>query len=103
MQRNVIAEAHNPEGHLVQLDEVAWRHVLDQHVEMSDYLAEAMAAVQAPDHREPDARVGRERYFRRGGPLRWLRVVTELTDTGTDRVVTAFPQSNDPKAVVWKR
>jgi hypothetical protein len=59
--------------------------------------------VEHADHREPDARVGRERYFRRGGPLRWLRVVTELTDAGTDRVVTAFPQSNDPETVVWKR
>ncbi len=103
MQRNVIAEARNPEAHLIQMDEGAWRHVLEQHVEMRDYLEETMAAVRAPDHREPDARVGRECYFRRGGPLRWLRVVTELTDAGTDRVVTAFPQSNDPKTVVWKR
>jgi hypothetical protein len=103
VQRNVIAEVRNPEGHLVQMDEAAWRHVLEQHVEMSGYLEETMAAVRAPDHREPDARVGRERYFRRGGPLRWIRVVTELADTGVDRVVTAFPQSNDPRTVVWKR
>lgn len=102
-QRNVIAEVYNPEGHLVQMDEAAWTHVLDEHDEMSGYLEDTMAAVKAPDHCEPDARVGRERYFRRGGPLRWIRVVTELIDTGGDRVVTAFPQSNDPEAVVWKR
>lgn len=103
MQRNVIAEVPNPEGHPVQLDEAAWGHVLEQHAEMSAYLEETMTAVRTPDHREPDARVGRERYFRRGGPLRWIRVVTELADAGADRVVTAFPQSNDPRTVVWKR
>jgi hypothetical protein len=70
---------------------------------MSDYLDETMAAIRASDHREPDARVSRERYFRRGGPLRWIRVVTELTDAGADRVVTAFPQSNEPETVVWTR
>lgn len=62
---------------------------------MSEYLAETMTAVKAPDHREPDPRAGRERYFRRGGPLRWIRVVTELAGEH-DRFVTAFPQSNSP-------
>jgi len=85
------------------MDDAAWNHVLDQHVEMSEYLEKTMEAVQTPDHREPDPqRVGRERYFRRGGPLAWIRVVTEFTDSG-DRVVTAFPQSNDPLAGADKR
>jgi len=52
--------------------------------------------------REPDPRVGRERYFGRGGPLRWIRVVTELHGD-VDRVVTAFPQSNDPREVGFKQ
>jgi hypothetical protein len=99
---DVIAEARNPEGHLVQLDQSAWDHVLEQHVEMRDYLAETMAAISGPDQREPDVRAGRERYFRRGGPLRWIRVVTELSGSA-DRVVTAFPQSNDPGSVSWQR
>jgi hypothetical protein len=38
------------------MDDVAWNHVLDQHVEMSEYLAETMAAIETPDHREPDPR-----------------------------------------------
>ncbi len=101
-QRNIIAEVQNPEDHLVQLNQAAWDHVLEQHVEMSNYLAETMEAITTPDHREPDVRAGRERYFRRGGPLRWIRVVTELTG-GTDRVVTAFPQSNDPRSVGWQK
>jgi hypothetical protein len=92
---DLLAEANNPEGHRVQLGRRAWDHVLDEHVEMQDYLDEVMAAIMSPDHREPDVRPGRERYFRRGGPLRWIRVVTQFAGD-VDRVVTAFPQSNDP-------
>ena len=99
---HIIAETRNPEGHLVQLDQAAWDHVLEEHIEMKDYLSETMAAITAPDDREPDVRAGRERYFRRGGPLRWIRVVTELSGS-VDRVVTAFPQSNDPRSVSWQR
>lgn len=84
------------------MDDVAWNHVLDQHVEMSEYLADTMATVEMPDHREPDLQAGRERYFRRGGPLRWIRVVTEFSGD-FDRVVTAFPQSNDPRVGGWRR
>lgn len=98
MQRGVIAESRNPEGHLVQLSRAAWDHILDAHAEMNGRLHETMAAVKTPDHREPDPRAGRERYFRRGGPLRWIRVVTELHGD-VDRIITAFPQSNDPREV----
>ena len=55
-----------------------WDHVLEEHIEMTGHLTETMSAIRAPDHREPDPRVGRERYFGRGGPLRWIRVVTVL-------------------------
>lgn len=98
MERKLIAEARNPEGRLVQLEAAAWDHVVDEHVEMAGHLTEIVAAIQAPDYREPDPRAGRERYFRRGGPLRFIRVVTELHGD-VDRVVTAFPQSNDPHEV----
>ena len=81
MPGNIIAEARNPEGHLVQLDQIAWDHVLEEHVEMRDHLAETMAAITAPDDREPD--------------VRWIRVVTEFSGS-VDRIVSAFPQSNDP-------
>jgi hypothetical protein len=84
------------------MEETAWNHVVEQHVEMSEYLGETMTAIQTPDHREPDARAGRERYFRRGGPERWIRVVTQF-DGDADRVVTAFPQSNDPREGGWRR
>ncbi|MGO8906644.1 MAG: hypothetical protein ACLQMH_13625 [Solirubrobacteraceae bacterium] len=68
---------------------------------MNEHLADTIAAIRAPDHREADPRSGRERYFRRGGPLRWIRVVTELHGE-TDRLVTAFPQSNDPREVGFR-
>ena len=84
------------------MDDRAWNHVLEQHVEMSEYLAETMAVIETPDYRQPDPRAGRERYFRRGGPLGWIRVVTEFSG-GVDRVVTAFPQSNDPREGGWTR
>ncbi len=45
---------------------------------MAAHLADTMSAIESPDHREPDVRAGRERYFRRGGPLIWIRVITEF-------------------------
>jgi hypothetical protein len=54
VEHHVIAEVRNPEGHLVRIDEIAWNHVLDQHVEMNEYLAETMSAIKMPEHREPD-------------------------------------------------
>ncbi len=80
------------------MGETAWNHVLEQHVEMSEYLEETMRAVRTPESRE----AGRERYYGRGGPEHWIRVVTEF-DGDTDRVVTAFPQSNDPREGGWRR
>lgn len=62
---------------------------------MADHLDEVMATVSQPDHREPDSRPGRERYFRASGPQHWIRVVTQIA-ADIDLVVTAFPQQNDP-------
>lgn len=52
-------------------------------------------AIEQPDYREPDAKPGRERLFKRGGPDRWIRVVIEFAGD-FDRVVTAFSQAVDP-------
>lgn len=97
-----IAEVENPEGRLVRLDAAAWNHVLEEHPELEPFLEETMLTIQQPEHRESDPRPGRERYSRRGGPLDWIRVVAELAN-GTDRVVTAFPQGNDPTVGGWQR
>lgn len=70
--------------------------MLEAHPDMAEHLLDTMSTIEAPEHREDDERAGRERYFRRGGPLRWIRVVTDFAG-GVDRVVTAYPQSNDPR------
>jgi hypothetical protein len=98
----LTADLEHIKGHLVQMDDVAWNHVVEQHVEMSEYLAETMNAIKTPDHREPDPRAGRERFFRKGGPEHWIRAVTEFSGDA-DRVVTAFPQSEDPRQRGWRR
>lgn len=92
----VIATARNPEGRIVQMEIGTWNHVVDEHAELADSLGEVMGSIETPVHREPDPRVGRERYFGYGGPQGWLRVVTEFAGA-MDRVITAFPQCNDPR------
>jgi hypothetical protein len=92
-----VAEAQNPEGRTVQMDRTTWNHVLNGHPGMADYLGEVMDAIRMPEYRENDPQVGRQRYFRQGGPEVWLRVVAEFAGN-VDRVVTAFPQSNDPRS-----
>jgi hypothetical protein len=62
---------------------------------MAAHLDDVTRVIELPEFREPDPRVGRERYFGRRGPMRWLRVVTEFAGR-TDRVVTAIPQDNEP-------
>jgi len=78
------------------MDWRTWEHVVDEHAELEGLLQEVLRTVAMPDHREPDPLPGRERYFRRAGPQAWIRVVTEFAGA-VDRVVTAFPQENDPR------
>jgi hypothetical protein len=84
-----------PDGRLVVLPKRAWEHVVGGHPEMDGHLDEVIETVENPEFREPDQRPGRERFFRRGGPEGWLRVVVEVNGL-VERVVTAFPQSNAP-------
>ena len=74
----------------------AWDHVRRQHPDMGDALLDIVLTIEHPMYREPDVKPGRERFFRRGGPEAWIRVVTEFGGD-VDRVITAFPQSNDPR------
>jgi hypothetical protein len=91
----VIAEALGPDGRRVEIHSRRWSHVLEEHSEMVGYLEETVKTIEHPEHREPDVAPGRERYFRRCGPQRWIRAVVEFAGE-TDRLVTAFPQANDP-------
>jgi hypothetical protein len=63
---------------------------------MRPYRAGVMEVLSAPDHRRPDPRAGRERYWRQGlGPSRWLLVVVDFT-AASARVVTAYANRDDP-------
>jgi hypothetical protein len=97
---DLVDAVRNPDGRLVLLLKQSWAHVLAGHPEMEEHVEAVIETIGQPEHREPDPRVGRERYFRRGGPERWIRVVVEL-DGPIDRVVTAFPQTNPPEH--WRR
>ena len=73
-----------------------WDHIRFEHLDMARFEQLIMETVTHPDHREPDGRPDRERYFARGkGPSRWLRVVVDFSATPAE-VVTAFGQDNDP-------
>jgi hypothetical protein len=85
-----------PDGRPVELDWIAWNHVRTEHPDISDSLQDMVLTIEHPAYREPDAMPGRERLFGRGGPEGWIRVVVEFCG-GFDRVITAFPQSVDPR------
>lgn len=92
----VLSTVTDPGGHSVVLTAGAWAHVLAGHPELAHAQAEIMAAVQYPDHQEPDVRTGRERYWLQGaGPSRWLRVVVDFGYAPAE-VVTAFADRKGP-------
>jgi hypothetical protein len=92
----IVGGATTPDNRLVMLYASTWSHILSFHPAMERCLDDLLAALEAPDLRQPDPRAGRERFFRRGGPQAWVRVVVEFAGE-FDRVVTAFPQRNDPE------
>jgi YD repeat-containing protein len=92
----ILATVTDPDGRAVVLTSDAWGHIVAQHRELANAQPSVMVAVQEPDHREPDPRPGRERYWLRGaGPSRWLRVIVDFSSTPAE-VVTAFGDRNDP-------
>lgn len=86
----------DPDGRHVVLDAAGWRHIVDEHGELAPLREGVLSAVALPDHRTPDPRPGRERYWRRGlGPSRWLMVVVDFTSVPA-RIVTAYGNRKDP-------
>lgn len=90
-----LARALDPDGREVVLTHDAWRHVIAGHPELADHRDLLMRAIAEPEHRSADRRPGRERYFVRGGPSRWVRVVVDFSQTEAV-VVTAFSERRDP-------
>lgn len=92
----VIEEATDPDGRRVVLDQRGWDHVVTEHDEMAVHRTAVIATITSPDHRQPDPRASRERYWRRGlGPSRWLLVVVDF-DADPARVVTAYGNRKAP-------
>ena len=84
------------DGRLVALSWEAWNHVRTEHFDLVDSLGDVLLTIEDPIYREADPVPGRERLFRRGGPDGWIRVVVEFAGD-FDHVVTAFPQTADPR------
>ena len=83
IERPIVAETATPDGIRVVLFADTWNdHILDPdvgHAELAPHLDAVLATVTAPDHREPDDRPHRERFFKRdAGPSRWLMVVVDF-------------------------
>lgn len=97
----VIASVADPEGRSVILDADGWQHILDNHPEMVGHQTAVLTTVNQPEHRRPDPRPGRVRYYRQGvGPSRWCLAVIDATQDPA-RVVTAFGTRRDPEG--WHR
>jgi hypothetical protein len=92
----ILASVLDPDGRTVVLDSESWSHVLDTHAELETYRDHVLQAVATPDHREPDPRPGRERFWALHlGPSRWLRVIVDF-NRDPAQVITAFGNRKDP-------
>lgn len=102
--RPIHAETSTPEGVRVVLFEDTWQeHILEDggHDELATHLDAVLAAVLAPDHREPDQRSNREQFHKQdAGPSRWLMVVVEFADDPA-RIVTAYGRGHGKPPTGW--
>ncbi len=71
-----------------------WReHITEPgegHPEIKSHLEGVLTTVSSPDYHEPDARPGRERFYKHGvGPGSWLFAVVSF-EREPARIVTAY-------------
>ena len=104
-QRPIRAETATPEGVRVVLFEDTWEeHILepgDGHDELAAHLDAVLAAISAPDLREPDPRPHREQFHRQDtGPSKWLFVVVDFADDPA-RIVTAYGRGHGKPPTGW--
>jgi hypothetical protein len=104
-ERPILAETRTPEGVRVVLFEDTWLlHVLNPdggHIELEPHLAAVLAVLLDPDHREPDPRPSRERFFKQDvGPSKWLMVVVDSAQEPA-RIVTALGYGHGESPSGW--
>ncbi|MCP9491263.1 MAG: hypothetical protein MSC31_15510 [Solirubrobacteraceae bacterium MAG38_C4-C5] len=70
----LLGAVSDPDDRAVVLLARIWEDkIVRDHPELGDQLQQVLGTVTAPDHVEPDPRVGRRRcYRRRVGPSNWL-------------------------------
>jgi len=91
-----VWETTDPDGRLVTLTQLSWRHIVERHPELGVGRDVVLAAVAVPDERLMGREVGEEWFYRRGaGPSRWMRVVVHY-ERGSGRILTAFPRRSLP-------
>jgi hypothetical protein len=96
----ILAETTTSYGMRVVLFEDTWLlHILtpqNGHPELAPHLPVVLATVTQPDHREPDLRLSRERFFKQHvGPSQWLMVVVDF-EGEPPRIVTALGYRQSP-------
>jgi hypothetical protein len=103
--RQILAETATPDGIHVVLFEDTWLlHILNPyngHPELEPYLPVVLATVTQPNHREPDPRPSRERFFKQDvGPSKWLMVVVD-SENEPPRIVTALGYGHGESPSGW--
>jgi hypothetical protein len=94
---DVVAEASDPDGIVVELTRARWEHIVDGHPELGSLQNEVMRAIAEPTRRVTALPWPGEAWFYLSsvGPSRWLKVVV-LYESGRGRVITAFPRRAFP-------
>lgn len=89
----IVLRTETPEGIAVVLPAVVYAKVLEEHFAVAD-LDLIDRTVRLPDARRPDARPGRERFFRHERGI-WVLAVVEFGDVPAI-IVTVFSADQQP-------
>ena len=93
-----VATTIDPDGRRVTLTDRQWRHIKEEHADLSRHLREIMATVREPDRRLAGPKPGEEWFFAaRSGPGPWLLVVVHY-EGGEGWIATAHALQSPPRA-----
>jgi len=100
-EHQALMSVVDPDGREVVLLVRIWSEKITMdHPELAGQQEAVMAAVEHPDHVEPDVLPSRTRFYRRtSAPSRWLLVVVSYEQEPA-RIITALANRKDPK--LWK-